>query len=218
MLEYIDAPMPFIMGVPKHLWKKIKEQRDNIPSDIIVLDIDKNKLMYNEQLPELPPKAAESVYSVILSIIDEREKLRKTYKHSKEYERKVKEYWVSGTLRLKQSFLNMFFCLVNNYLICYKKNVENGLLAKDIFDFEQYLSFFDEESKEFMKELCKTQGFQNFIEQSYRAKEEKNDTLFFKEGVRLCSEKGNKELAMQVKKIAEQLILNNKTVMHIIKL
>lgn len=96
----------------------------------------------------------------------------------------------------------------------YKPNVssDENLIANDIFNFEEYLSFFDKESKEFMKELCKTQGFQNFIEKSYRAKEEKNDTLFFKEGIRLCSEKGNKQLAIQVKKIAVQLILNNKTV------
>lgn len=127
----------------------------------------------------------------------------------------MEEFWVSATLRLKQSFLNLFFCLVNNYLMCYRKRAdvgEEGLLAKDMFDFEGYLSRFDGESRPFMKELCKTQGFQNFIEKSYTAKEEKNDTLFFKEGIKLCSERGDKALAIQVKRIAERLIQSSRNV------
>ena len=87
------------------------------------------------------------------------------------------------------------------------------MIAKDIFDFERYLTFFDDQKREFMKEFCKTQGFHNFIEKSYKAKEEKNEMLFFKEGVRLCAEKGEIALATQVKKISEDLLNKNKNVM-----
>jgi hypothetical protein len=87
MKDYIDAPMPFIMGIPRHLWKSIKKQR-SIPQDIIVFNIDKNKVTCNEKLPELPPRAAESVYATLLSIIDERENIRKRYK-SNDCEQKV---------------------------------------------------------------------------------------------------------------------------------
>ena len=48
-----------------------------------------------------------------------------------------------------------------------------------------------------MTELCKTQGFHNFIEKSHNAKEEKNEMVFFKEGIKLCSEKGNMALAFK---------------------
>lgn len=88
MLEYIDAPMPFIIGVPKHLWKTLK-QREPFPNDIVVFDIDKNKLRCGEELPELPGKAAESVYAVLLSVMDEREKARRSCRRSAECERKV---------------------------------------------------------------------------------------------------------------------------------
>ena len=106
----------------------------------------------------------------------------------------------------------MFFCLINNYLICYKeipRSSEDQVIAKDIFDFEKYLSFFDDQCKPFMTEFSKTQGFHNFIERSYS---DNDDVQFFKEGVKLCSEQGEKALALQVKRIKEKLLQNNKTV------
>jgi len=215
MIDYIDAPMPFIMGVPRYIWKDIKKQRDTLPSDIVIFDIDKNKMTCNESIPDLPPKAAESVYATMLSIMDEKEKIIKNIKMPQEKEQKLSEYWVLATLRLKQSFLNMFFCLINNYLICYKENIYNSnenLIANDLFDFEKYLGFFDETRKQFMFELSKTQGFSNFIEKSFHAKEEKNEIQFFAEGIKLCAEKGDKALALRVKKITEQLIEKNKNV------
>ncbi len=81
MLDYIDAPMPFVMGVPRYMWKDIKRQRgDSIPPDIVIFDIDKNKLTCNEDLPDLPPKAAESVYATMLTIMDEKERILSQYK------------------------------------------------------------------------------------------------------------------------------------------
>lgn len=111
----------------------------------------------------------------------------------------------------------MFFCLINNYLMCYKENVISNekQTAEEIFDFGMYLGFFDEQRRSFMMELCKTQNFITFIEKSHRAKEEKNDYLFFVEGVKLCSEKGEKALAKKVKRITEQLLNNFKHVFFI---
>lgn len=109
----------------------------------------------------------------------------------------------------------MFFCLINNYLICYKEGVkESGkqCIAKEVFDFEKYLSFFDEQTRPFMNEFCKTQGFHTFIEKSLNARKEKNEILFFQQGVSLCSKKGDKALAIQVKKIKDQLLQNNRSV------
>eukprot|EP00826_Nyctotherus_ovalis_P009024 TRINITY_DN12354_c0_g1_i3.p3 TRINITY_DN12354_c0_g1~~TRINITY_DN12354_c0_g1_i3.p3 ORF type:complete len:135 (+),score=29.33 TRINITY_DN12354_c0_g1_i3:1471-1875(+) len=107
----------------------------------------------------------------------------------------------------------MFFSLINNYLICYKQSAcESPFIAKDVFDFDKYLDFFDAQSYPFMSELCKTQGFCRFVEKSYRAREEKNETYFFEQGVRLCSAKGEKELAFMVKRIKDQLLRNNRNV------
>jgi hypothetical protein len=89
MIDYIEAPMPFIMGVPKHVWKNIKRQRENIPSDIIIFDIDKNKMTCNEKLPDFPPRAAEAVYSTMLTIVDDREHMRKTCKNLSNYKQYV---------------------------------------------------------------------------------------------------------------------------------
>ena len=108
----------------------------------------------------------------------------------------------------------MFFCLINNYLICYR-DVAPKLepqIASEFFDFDRYLGFFDEQRHQFMADLCKTQGFSDFIEKSYRAQEEKNEVLFFTEGVKLCAEKGDQALAVRVKKITEQLLEKSKNV------
>ncbi len=121
-------------------------------------------------------------------------------------------------MKLKQSFLNMFFCLINNYLICYKDPMperaekESPPTASEMFDFDKYLSFFDEQRRPFMAELCKTQSFMNFVERSFKAREEKNEVLFFTEGVKLCADKGDKALALRVKRITEQLLERSKNV------
>lgn len=106
----------------------------------------------------------------------------------------------------------MFFCLVNNYLICYKIGNGSQEIADDIFDFKRYLRFFDSENKVFMREFCKTQGFHNFIEKSYRAINEKNDVSFFVDGVKLCCEKGSRALAILIDKMYNKLMSNNKNV------
>ncbi len=93
MLEYVDAPMPFIMGVPRYLWKVLKRQRaEAIPSEVVIFDLDKNKLTCDESLPDLPPKAAESVYATMLSIMDEKKRIMNTYRVPAEREAHVSSY------------------------------------------------------------------------------------------------------------------------------
>lgn len=119
-----------------------------------------------------------------------------------------------ATLKLKQAFVKMFFYLVNNYLACYKIEgsfSESGNLAEAMFNFEYYLSLVDDESRPFMTEFCKTHNFCNFIERSCRANKE-HDLYFFKEGIKLCSEKREKVLAAQMRAVEEQTLQNYKDV------
>jgi hypothetical protein len=100
----------------------------------------------------------------------------------------------------------MFFYLINNYLICYKTEErfsEGNNIAATVFNFDLYLSLFDEESKPFMMEFSKTQGFCNFIEKSYK---EDNDLSFFKQAIKLCSQDKGELLASQMKMIEDQLL------------
>jgi len=89
MLDYIDAPMPFIIGVPRYLWQSIKTQRQAIPEDIIIFDIDNNITICNERLPDLPIKATNSLHSTILSIVKERKRMMELYGNSVKREAKV---------------------------------------------------------------------------------------------------------------------------------
>jgi hypothetical protein len=89
MLDYIDAPMPFIIGVPRYLWESIKKQKQNIPEDIIIFDLDKNITICNEKLPGLPIKATNSLHSTISSIMKERKEVMELYGNSVKGEGKV---------------------------------------------------------------------------------------------------------------------------------
>ena len=89
MKDYIDAPMPFIIGISQNLWKSIKKSKESLPADIIIFNLDKNKVTSTEKLVDLPPRAAEAIYSTMLSIIDERELLKKQCKSQMEYKQKV---------------------------------------------------------------------------------------------------------------------------------
>lgn len=90
MIDYIDAPMPYILGVPRTVWKEIKKQKgDSIPADVVIFDVDKNKLTCSENLPDLPPKAEESVYNSLLSIVDEKVRIVALYKNPAERQEQV---------------------------------------------------------------------------------------------------------------------------------
>lgn len=87
MLEYIDAPMPYITGVPRHLWDSAKRQA--VAEDVVVFDLDRNETTCREKLPDLPAKTSDSLYSTLLSIMKERKEVMEIYKNSARRERKV---------------------------------------------------------------------------------------------------------------------------------
>lgn len=75
-MDYIDAPMPFIIGTSKQIWNSIKKQRGNTLSpDLIVFDVEEDKLICNEQLTDFPKNIADSVQNSITLIMEERNKI-----------------------------------------------------------------------------------------------------------------------------------------------
>lgn len=55
MIDYLEAPFPYIIGVPWDMWRHIQEQKwENLPEEIIAFDIDHNKAFMKERLPEYP--------------------------------------------------------------------------------------------------------------------------------------------------------------------
>lgn len=54
------------------------------------------------------------------------------------------------------------------------------MTSSDIFDFDAYLNQFEGKNKEFMDKFIKTQGFSNFIEETYTNISHKTPIGFFK--------------------------------------
>ena len=55
MVEYLEAPFPYIIGVPRDLWKMIYEQKwDILGEEVVAFDIDNNRVYEKEELPEFP--------------------------------------------------------------------------------------------------------------------------------------------------------------------
>lgn len=77
MIDYIDAPMPFIIGVPREIWKKLKKERSTdlswIPTDVSILDIDKGSFKMQDTLPDLPASPIENAYNSLLEVLNESE-------------------------------------------------------------------------------------------------------------------------------------------------
>jgi len=55
MVEYLDSPIPYIIGISRDLWKQVKEYKwDALDTDIIAFDIDNNLLYMKNPLPAFP--------------------------------------------------------------------------------------------------------------------------------------------------------------------
>jgi DENN domain-containing protein 1 len=55
MVEYLEAPFPYIVGLPRDLWKYIYEQKwDILGDEVVAFDIDNNRTYEKEELPEFP--------------------------------------------------------------------------------------------------------------------------------------------------------------------
>ena len=72
MSDYVDAPMPYIIGVNREIWKKIKEEKSgNFPGDLSIFDIDKGAFKCSETLPDFPPGLMQNCYNNLLEIFNE---------------------------------------------------------------------------------------------------------------------------------------------------
>ena len=75
-MECIDAPMPYIIGVPRFLWKSLKtlKGKDNISQETAIFDINKKKITYSGTIPNWPVTYFESVQRCLIDINEESQK------------------------------------------------------------------------------------------------------------------------------------------------
>jgi len=213
MIEYIDAPMPYILGISRILYKTIKQKRrDPIPSDVTIFDLDKNEILSVnslEPIPFLPPDLTQEIESLLQNIKSESPKL------------KNREFWLTQTLKIKNVFLKFFLTLIGNFTLFYNKIQETDFTsqmedcpASKIFDSQKYIKSHEIQMQQLYKELCRTQHFTSFIEKVYKIKTQGkiindfgNELDLFLEGTKLYSKKCEKSFVENLKK-------NNDLILH----
>jgi len=78
MIDYLDMPTPYITGVPRDIYVKYIQPKENqfLYNDYtIIFDIDNRKFIYEPQTTYLPISLADSVSKTILSIVSTGKKL-----------------------------------------------------------------------------------------------------------------------------------------------
>eukprot|EP00127_Corallochytrium_limacisporum_P005864 Clim_evm9s214 gene=Clim_evmTU9s214 len=53
LISFIHAPVPYLLGIQAHYLEK---ERDSIPDDVVLVDLDKDFIMLNQRPVDLPPK------------------------------------------------------------------------------------------------------------------------------------------------------------------
>lgn len=73
MIDYIDVPLPYIIGVPRQIWLNIGKQRKliGLPQDVVIYDVDLKTFICNEQIPEFPINYTDQIKKEIKTNLSE---------------------------------------------------------------------------------------------------------------------------------------------------
>jgi hypothetical protein len=157
MLEYIDAPMPYIIGVPRTTWMQTKNSRkDLIPEGITIFDVDKNEFIARDKGSMQMPFNYTLPVSIALSSVK-----------SVKYE--GKNFWIAATLNIRQAFLKMYLTLMGDITQYFQITKGSSYYSSsNIFNSSKYIKSRDIRIQGIMRELTRTQHFNVFIEKVYK--------------------------------------------------
>jgi hypothetical protein len=55
LIDYLDAPFPYLVGISKKLWNEIYINRwDRLDEDIVVFDLQNQSILNKQELPAKP--------------------------------------------------------------------------------------------------------------------------------------------------------------------
>jgi hypothetical protein len=202
LVEYIDAPIPYIIGIPRSVWREIKKltNKQEILEDVVIFDIDKAEFIALSSTPEWP-KESEVVYRCLQDVITEGNELKFVQKSIEEKD--VLRHNIVSILKIKEAFFKLYIKLLGNYLNYYKD---------ECFDYEQYINA---QRLPFIKELIKTESFKHFIEISFNCTQKRNELDYFLEGVKIMAKKGERGLTHEIHKITNKVLHNYDNVFFI---
>ncbi len=213
LIEYIEAPMPYIVGVPRFIWKEVKKIKPKavLSQEAAIFDLNKGKLTFSDTVPDLPLKDSQPVYKALQEIAETGKTLQFSHKLHAEHEKMVTEYWTVSSLKVKEAFFMMFVKLMGDYLRFFDFGSPGSDTPK--FDFENYVNSLDPIRRPFVTALSRTQNFASFIEKTQACcTASRNEVSFFVEGSKVYAAKGEKTLEGEIRKIFDKLFRNYRNV------
>jgi len=163
MIDYLEAPLPYIMGIQRDLWEEAKLTNKSILNEVSVFDVDNNVFdVIHTSFPDFPQKAIRAAYNEIANILNSPR------------EEQVELTWAKRTVKLRLAILKFYFRLLDNFTKFYKQKgslshrTEKNL--NDIFDISGYLQSIEKDSFVYIKELTKSECFIVFVESLYNPK------------------------------------------------
>lgn len=111
MIDYLDTPIPYIIGISENIWNKIFMSKWNqISDDTVAFYVETSLLMTKVDLPAAP----EPMTSVLTSTLED---IYNRQNFLNEIELKI---------LLKQAFFNYLMLLINDFRSFFKVKYEGG--------------------------------------------------------------------------------------------
>lgn len=108
MIDYIDSPVPYIIGISETIWNKIVMTKwHEVADDAVAFYIDTALLMSKLDIPNNPEPMSTTLISTLNDILSKQSTLS---------ERECKIY-------LKQAFYNYILLLINDVRIFRKERI-----------------------------------------------------------------------------------------------
>jgi hypothetical protein len=167
MIDYLDAPIPYIMGMQRSLWEEVKLTNKSILNEVTVFDVDRNVFeVIDSSFPDFPQKLMRTACNEITNVLNSTR------------EEQIELAWAKKTVKLRLSILKFYFRLLGNFTKFYKEShKQKGSLShrternlSEIFDTLSYLKNIGKDSFMYMKEFSKSECFIAFTESLYNQK------------------------------------------------
>lgn len=144
MVEYVDIPMAYLIGMGRELWSRKRVQEKIVAGDVVVFDVDNGQFgKCADDGPAFPPAALKELHAAAQAIQEERDSVGKT-------------------MKLKSAILKLYLDIMGNFSDYYEQNAT----ASHCFKTEEYLNNLKPEAYPFMKEFVRTNLFLEFAEKT----------------------------------------------------
>ena len=203
MSSFLEWPFPFLIGTEKRFYDKTKNE---IPEDVIVINLDKGEMKTSEGLPKMPAKEFKLLSSRVRkassSILlpqssEEREKELKMCEDAFLFNVNMLlndmmdwDKHKFDALEIRDAFLEFFCMILKNYQVyMISPDKTEGIVtdARDCFKFASFRSHKEASKPEtYIYQLTWTTLFNTFIEiRAFKDPEEEEEINFFDNAMKL---------------------------------